>query len=58
MQKEYSFEPVQLSFPEKFNAAERFVDWNVQQGRDDKVAIYYQMRKLPISKYWTMLTVR
>lgn len=32
---------VQLSFPEKFNAAERFVDWNVQQGRGDKVAIYY-----------------
>lgn len=32
----------QLSFPEKFNAAERFVDWNVQQGRGEKVAIYYK----------------
>lgn len=32
----------QLSFPEKFNAAERFVDWNVQQGRGEKVAIYHK----------------
>jgi len=35
-------ESLQLSFPEKFNAAERFVDWNVQQGRGDKVAIYHK----------------
>jgi benzoate-CoA ligase len=31
-----------LNFPEKFNAAERFVDWNVEQGRGNKVAIYYK----------------
>lgn len=30
-----------LSFPETFNGADRFVDWNVQEGRGDKVAIYY-----------------
>lgn len=33
---------VELSFPEKFNAAERFVDWNVEQGRGNKVAIYHK----------------
>jgi len=31
-----------LTFPERFNAAERFVDWNVEQGRGSKVAIYYK----------------
>lgn len=30
-----------LSFPETFNGAERFVDWNVKEGRGDKVALYY-----------------
>lgn len=35
-------EAIKLDFPEKFNAAERFVDWNVQQGRGNKVAIYHK----------------
>jgi len=39
-------ESTQLSFPEKFNAAERFIDWNVQQGRGDKVAILHQDDKI------------
>lgn len=30
-----------LSFPETFNGADRLVDWNVKEGRGDKVAIYY-----------------
>ena len=30
-----------LEFPENFNGADRLVDWNVKEGRKDKVAIYY-----------------
>ncbi|MDD3653388.1 MAG: benzoate-CoA ligase family protein [Desulfotomaculaceae bacterium] len=33
---------IELSFPEKFNATERFVDWNVEQGRGNKTAIYHK----------------
>lgn len=32
----------ELNFPEKFNASERFVDWNVAQGRGNKVAIFHK----------------
>ncbi len=29
-------------FPERFNAVERFVDWNVKQGRGNKTAIFHK----------------
>lgn len=33
---------VELTFPERYNEAERFVDYHVQQGRGDKIAIYHK----------------
>lgn len=37
---------MELSFPEKFNAAEYFVDQNVTMGRGDKTAIYFEEEKI------------
>ncbi|NQS76215.1 MAG: benzoate-CoA ligase family protein [Peptococcaceae bacterium] len=31
-----------LDFPKKFNAAERFIDWNVEKGRGNKIAIFHR----------------
>lgn len=36
----------QLSFPERFNAGEYFVDRNIRAGRGDKTAIYYGDQKI------------
>ena len=35
-----------LDFPENFNGADRLVDWNVKEGRGDRVAIYYFDQKI------------
>lgn len=37
---------LQISFPEKFNAAEHFVDQNISKGRGSKTAIYYEDSKI------------
>ena len=36
----------ELTFPERWNEAERFVDWHVKQGRGDKIAIYSQDQEI------------
>ncbi|MCL6639018.1 MAG: benzoate-CoA ligase family protein [Firmicutes bacterium] len=37
---------LEISFPERFNAAEHFVDRNVASGRGEKIAIYYGERMI------------
>jgi benzoate-CoA ligase len=35
-----------MDFPEVFNGADRFVDWNVNEGRGEKTCIYYFDEKI------------
>jgi benzoate-CoA ligase len=40
----------QASIPDTFNLASRLVDWNLEQGRGDKVAVYCQDEEITYAK--------